>query len=222
MVVRWGCSVITHPRYAPRRGGQAASWWGKAWLRAVEEAAYAEADLRRGRVLARGGSVGGISVGSGSLLAAVVEGDEAWTITIGVPTLDEAASSALIEVVAAEAGRIAALVGGELPHSLVEHAEEAGVELLPYGGELEAQCNCDHWVAPCPHALAVLTQAAWLIDADPFVLLAIRGLSREELLARLHASGPRADSGDPDLEADLDQAVDAVSRARQMLATKHL
>ncbi len=41
------------------------------------------------------------------------------------------AGEALVETVAAEAGRIAALLAGDLPHALVEHAEEAGVELLP-------------------------------------------------------------------------------------------
>ena len=42
---------------SPTAGGRAAhrhpSWWGKAWQRAVEEAAYVEADLRGGRTLAR-------------------------------------------------------------------------------------------------------------------------------------------------------------------------
>ena len=33
-------------------------------------------------------------------------------------------------------------------------------------------CTCDAWVDPCPHALAVLLQVAWLVEADPFVLLA--------------------------------------------------
>ena len=64
----------------------------------------------------------------------------------------------LVEVVAAEAGRAPALLAGELPHPLVEHAEEAGVELLPFGGELEASCTCDAWLDPCVHALALMTR----------------------------------------------------------------
>ncbi|WP_235734626.1 SWIM zinc finger family protein [Nocardioides alcanivorans] len=212
-------SAVTHPRFAPRRGGaKASSWWGRAWVRAVEEAAYADRDLKHGRRLARDGAVGGIAVDSGTAFAAVVEGDDAWTTSVRVPTLDAAGISALVEVVAAESGRIAALVAGELPHTLVEHAEEAGVELLPYGSELDAQCNCDHWVAPCPHAVAVLSQIAWLVDADPFVLLTLRGLSREELLARLHKDVAAAAEVDPELEADLDTAEEAVRRVREELA----
>ena len=101
--------------------------------------------------------------------------------------LDDAALAALVETVAAAAGRVAALVAGELPHDLVEQADESGAELLPSGFELGSTCGCDHWTDPCVHALAVLYQLAWLVDADPFVLFQLRGLPRDELLARLHA-----------------------------------
>ena len=97
---------VTHGRLvAPRTGIR--SWWGKAWQRAVEEAAYVEADLRGGRTLARRGEVGGISVAAGSLLAAVREGDDAWTAEIEVPVLAAEERQALVDVVAAEAGRVA-------------------------------------------------------------------------------------------------------------------
>jgi uncharacterized Zn finger protein len=72
---------------------------------------------------------------------------------------------------------------------------------LPYGGELGSACTCDTWLDPCPHALAVLTQLAWLIQRDPFVLFQLRGLARDELLARLHAlslAGPRSSPGNAD------------------------
>ncbi|MFS3127584.1 hypothetical protein ACLM5J_04185 [Nocardioides sp. Bht2] len=212
-------STVTHPRFAARRSSaKAATWWGRAWVRAVEEAAFSEGDLKRGRQLARGGAVGAISVSAGRVVAAVVERDDAWTVTIAVPELEADSVDAFVEVVAAEAGRIAALVSGELPHTLVEHAEEAGVELLPYGGELAADCNCDHWTPPCPHALAVLTQFAWLVDADPFALLGLRGLARDELLARLHElGGAGTQDGNLEEEADLDSAADAVRRARELL-----
>ena len=81
-------SAVTHPRMAPRRGGvRTASWWAKAWLRAVEESAYGERDLRGGRALARAGAVGGITVSPGRLLAGVVEDEDVWTVTVDVPVL---------------------------------------------------------------------------------------------------------------------------------------
>jgi uncharacterized Zn finger protein len=212
---------VTHPRLAPRRSA-VRSWWGKAWQRAVEEAAYTPTELRAGRRIARAGDVGGISVGPGSLLAAVREGDDAWTVEVRVPVLDDLGRRGLVDAVAAESGRIAALLSGDLPHVLVEHAEEAGVELLPYGAELASGCTCTGFLDPCPHALAVLVQTGWLVDADPLVLFAIRGLDRESLLAALHARslGERDDQpggGADTLADDVELAADAVLRARALL-----
>ena len=208
-------TAVLHPRVAARRGSaaRAHTWWGKAWVRAVEEAAYSEADLRAGRGLARSGRVGGITVDDGSFLAGVADGDEVWTVSGGVPVLDDGASQALVETVGAESGRVAALLAGDLPYLLVEHAEEAGVELLPYGGELEATCTCAAWADPCAHALAVLYQLAWLVEADPLVLFQLRGLSRDRLLSRLHELSASPDRADD----DLDQGLDAALRAARVL-----
>ncbi|ABL79684.1 MULTISPECIES: SWIM zinc finger family protein [unclassified Nocardioides] len=212
--------TVLHPRVAPRRAtARATTWWGKAWVRAVDEAAYAEADLVASRALARAGRVGQIATEPGRFVAAVEDRRGLWTVEGTVPVLGAADVAALVETVAAESGRIAALLAGELPHRLVEHAEEAGVELLPYGGELGASCTCEHWVDPCVHALAVLHQLAWLVDADPFVLLQLRGLARDELLGRLHERSaaplvePRdsadgtVDEDEPDLQAALEAAL---------------
>src|SRR3954471_16347258 len=127
-----------------------------------------------------------------------------------LPELDPGAGDALVESVAAETGRVAALLAGGLPHTLVEQAEEAGVELLPYGGELGSSCTCQAWTDPCPHALAVMYQLAWLIEGDPFVLLHLRGLARDELLALLHErteTGPAVGPEDPDVEVAVDAAL---------------
>jgi uncharacterized Zn finger protein len=141
---------------------------------------------------------------------------------VTVPVLDDSDAAAFIELVAAESGRVGALLAGQLPHSLVEAVEEAGVELLPYGGELGSACTCEAWLDPCPHALAVLTQLAWLIQADPFVLTHLRGLPRERVLHDLHRMGRRGQppaagtAADEDLD-DLVVAEDAAVRAARLL-----
>ncbi len=209
-------SPVLHPRVPPRRAtARATTWWGKAWVRAVEEAAYAEGDLRAARTLARGGHVGQIATEPGRYVAAVEDGRGVWTVEGTIPVLDPRDVDALVETVAAESGRVAALLAGDLPHTLVEHAEEAGVELLPYGGELGSSCTCDHWADPCVHALAALQQLAWLVEDDPFVLLQLRGLPRDDLLARLHARH-EPDGSEDDL--DLDAAVEAALYAARLLS----
>jgi uncharacterized Zn finger protein len=209
---------VLHPRLPARRGGaRATTWWGKAWVRAVEEAAYADADLKAGRTLARGGHVGQIATEPGRYVASVEDGRGLWTVEGTIPVLDDAGLAGLVETVAAEAGRVAALLAGELPFDLVEQAEEAGAELLPSGFELGSTCGCDHWTDPCVHALAVLHQLAWLVDTDPLVLLALRGLPRDDLLARLHARTVVPAESEVDLDADLDLAVEAALYAVRVL-----
>ncbi|MDN5893688.1 MAG: hypothetical protein L0H93_06635 [Nocardioides sp.] len=217
-------SAVTHPRFGTQRARNARAWWAKAWQRAVEESVYHGSDLRAGRRLANAGHVGGLTVDSGSLVAAVQVGDDAWTVSVAVPVLHPESIDTLVELVAAESGRLPALMDGELPHLLVEQAEDAGVELLPYGGELGTTCTCAHWTQPCHHALAVLTQFTWLLDADPFCLLQLRGLPRQDLLAALHARTVRRDVDaaagpalDQEVEADVDTAFDAAVRSRRIL-----
>ena len=204
-----------HRRQPARRGAaRATTWWGKAWVRAVEESSYAEADLRAARALARSGKLGPIAVDRGAIGCTVVGEDAMPAVTGALELLDVAAAETFVELVAAESGRIADLLAGDLPIGLVEHAEEAGVELLPFAGEFSWACSCDAWLDPCRHALAVGYQLAWLVDADPFVLLGLRGLPRDELLARLHARGSAGPLTGPD---DVEIAHDAALRAARAL-----
>jgi uncharacterized Zn finger protein len=213
-------TTVVHPRTPARRGAARASrWWAKAWVRAVEEASYSSTDLVAGRAISRSGRIGQISVQPGRFVAAVEDERGLWAVLGTVPVLDPNATETLVETVAAEAGRVAALLAGDLPHMLVEHAEEAGVELLPFGNELGSTCTCEAWADPCPHALAVMYQLAWLLEDDPFVLLHLRGLARDELLSRLHdraESEPAAEP--PDEDPDIDIAADAALRAAALLA----
>ena len=189
-------------------------------MRGAEEAAYDDRDLLRARALSRAGGVGEVMVEPGRMVASVLDGAGLWTAVVGLPVLDDSGRKALVEVIAAESGRIASLFDGDLPHTLVEHAEESGVELLPFGSEWETTCSCDAWVDPCAHALAVLYQVAWLVDTDPFVLLHLRGLPRQDLLARLHhrseaRAGNAAEVSEDD--RDVDSAMDAALRARRII-----
>jgi uncharacterized Zn finger protein len=209
-------TAVTYSRIPPRRStSRAATWWGRAWVRAVEEAAYAESDLHEARLLSRSGAIGAITVDHGSVVAQVPHRADVWTVRATVPELDPVSRRGFVEVVAGESGHLAALVAGELPHRLVEQAEEAGVELLPYGGELGSDCACGAWVDPCAHALAVMLQVAWLVDGDPWVLLRLRGISPDDLHPDSADEEQHPREGDPD---DLAVALDAAVRAARIVA----
>ncbi|GAB2836941.1 SWIM zinc finger family protein [Lentzea nigeriaca] len=160
----------------------ATTWWGKAWVKALEDTALDTTLLRLGRRYAHAGVVGPITVSPGRLHASVHDDSAVHNTTVHVPVLTEVQWGRFLDRVAEQAGHIAALLDNDMPRSLVEAAEESGVDLLPGIGDLEPDCDCEGWELPCLHAAALAFQVGWLLDADPFVLLLLKGKPEQELL----------------------------------------
>ncbi|MEU9480588.1 SWF or SNF family helicase [Streptomyces sp. NPDC048191] len=171
----------------PARGrGFAQSWWGRAWLRALEDGALDGAAVKAGRRLARVGGVGAVTVRPGRVTAVVREpGGAAHRADVLVPELSEAQWGRFLDVTVEQAGHMAALLDGELPPLLVEDAAVGGLELLPGPGDLEPECGCGTW-DHCGHTAALCHQMARLLDEDPFLLLLLRGRAKDAFLAELH------------------------------------
>ncbi|MFJ3835898.1 SWF or SNF family helicase [Streptomyces sp. NPDC090054] len=171
----------------PPHGGRAfaTTWWGHAWLRALEEGALDGEQVRLGRRYARTGAVGAVSVRPGGLTAVVRDPDgTARRTDVLVQEFTEAEWDRLLGVAVAESGHIAALLDREVPPELAEDASAAGVDLLPGMGELDPRCDCGEW-DHCPHTAALCYQMARLLDQDPFLLLLLRGRPERDLLIQL-------------------------------------
>jgi uncharacterized Zn finger protein len=110
---------------------------------------------------------------------------EVHNTVVLVDRLDDGQWRRFLDEVTAKAGHLAALLDRDMPQDLVEAAAAADVPLLPGIGDLQPECDCAGWELPCPHAAALCFQAAWLLDADPFVLLLLRGLGQDSLTAEL-------------------------------------
>ncbi|WP_434095392.1 SWIM zinc finger family protein [Streptomyces lanatus] len=175
----------TFPAFPPRPADGdrfAESWWGDAWVRALEEGALDRARLGRGRGYAREGHVDAITVTPGLVLA-YVRGSRPrpYRVQVRLRTLDDADWARFLDAVASRPGHIAALLDKEMPQSLAE----CGVPLLPGPGDLDPRCSCPDRGHPCKHAAALCYQTARLLDADPFVLLLLRGRGERQLLDAL-------------------------------------
>ncbi|MEU9375054.1 SWF or SNF family helicase [Streptomyces sp. NPDC048255] len=176
----------TFPALPPAPGrGFASTWWGHAWLRALEDSALDGEQVRQGRRYARAGAVGAVSVRPGGLTAVVRDRDgTAHRTDVLVQEFTEAQWDRLLGLAAAESGYIAALLDREVPPELAEDAAAAGVELLPGIGDLDPRCDCGEW-DHCPHTAALCYQVARLLDQDAFVLLLLRGRGERELVDEL-------------------------------------
>ncbi|MGW0943196.1 SWIM zinc finger family protein [Streptomyces sp. NPDC002623] len=191
----------------PARGkGFAQTWWGRAWLAALEDGALDGEQVRTGRLLARAGAVGAVSVRPGRVTAVVQDRDRtSHRADVLLDRLSDAQWDRFLDLAAERAGHVAALLDREMPPHLVEDAGAAGVDLLPGLGDLEAECDCGAW-DQCGHTAAVCYQMARLLDQDPFVLLLLRGRAEQALLDDLQARGTAARAGS---EPTRSEGVDA-------------
>ncbi|MFF9767803.1 SWIM zinc finger family protein [Streptomyces sp. NPDC014636] len=177
----------TFPAFATREAGAvggpfAGTWWGNAWVGALEQGALDPKRLGRGRGYADRGHVDAITVTPGLVLA-YVRGSRPrpYRVQVRVRTLEDEDWERFLNAAADRPGHIAALLDKELPHSLAD----CGVPLLPGPGDLVPRCSCPDSGHPCKHAAALCYQTARLLDADPFVLLLLRGRGEKELLDTL-------------------------------------
>ncbi|MFF4048329.1 SWIM zinc finger family protein [Streptomyces chartreusis] len=175
----------TFPAFAARSAEDtrfAESWWGNAWVTALEEGALDAKRLARGRGYAQDGHVDAITVTPGLVLA-YVRGSRPrpYRVQVRLRTLDDADWTRFLDAVAERPGHIAALLDKEMPQSLAD----CGVPLLPGPGDLDPRCSCPDRGHPCKHAAALCYQTARLLDADPFVLLLLRGRGERQLLDAL-------------------------------------
>ncbi|MEU6223761.1 SWIM zinc finger family protein [Streptomyces sp. NPDC047042] len=164
------------------REGFAESWWGNAWVAALEEGALDAARLVRGRGYAAKGHVDAITVTPGLVLA-YVQGTRPrpYRVQVRLRTLGDQEWERFLDAAVARPGHIAALLDKEMPQSLAE----CGVPLLPAPGDLDPRCSCPDSGHPCKHAAALCYQTARLLDADPFVLLLLRGRGERQVLDEL-------------------------------------
>lgn len=86
----------------------------------------------------------------------------------------------------------AKLLAGKMPQDIEELFKEVGLSLFPTKlGDLKTDCSCPDWSNPCKHIVAVYYFLGEEFDRDPFLIFALRGLSRDALLSRLGTTAPR-------------------------------
>ena len=173
-----------------RRGGRrrfGATWWGQAWIDALEQRARLDPNrLPRGRSYARYDRVGAMTIEPGEVRAPVLGSRaSAYRVRVRVRPFTDSEWNTALGAIAAKAAHAAALLDGEVAPAIVEDLAAAGIDLLPVAGEVGTTCSCPDWANPCKHAAAVCYLIADLLDEDPFGVLLLRGRTRDQVLAGL-------------------------------------
>ncbi len=181
---------------APRAKGKAAfgrTWWGAAWVGALEGSARLDPNrLPRGRTYARTGAVGALEARAGEIVAKVQGSRRTpYEVRIRVRMFSPEEWEKVLDALSAEIGHTAALLDGEIAPGVADDVRAVGLDLLPGPGELQPRCTCPDWADPCKHSAAVCYLVADVLDEDPFMLFALRGRGRDEVLAGLRARRAR-------------------------------
>lgn len=180
-----------------RSGGFGESWWAQRWID-VLESFHMGPRLGRGKAYARKGQVLSISVGEG-LITAEVQGSrpKPYKVEMKVKTLAQAAKKNLLKEIGESILFAVKLHSGEMPKELEELFMSSGLPLFPQKySEMKTDCSCPDWSDPCKHIAAVCYLLAEEFDRDPFLIVKLRGLSRDELVSATASTGNPACSSD--------------------------
>lgn len=169
-----------------KRGQIGSQWWSRKFVDVLEQICDG-GRLARGRAYARKGQVIDFTLQPGRVTGRV-QGSrpQPYAVSIEISAFHETQWTAVTEALGAQALYRAALLAGDMPHEIIELFDAHEMPLFP--DRLDIQCNCPDWGVPCKHGSAVLYVLAEAFDDDPFLVLAWRGRSRDELLDALRGT----------------------------------
>jgi uncharacterized Zn finger protein len=175
-------------RTRSRRGQIGQHWWSARFIDGLESTGVG-GRLSRGKRYARTGHVVELRIDAGAAVA-LVQGSRPrpYRVRIGLTAYGKGEWARIEHALADDAWYTAKLLAGEMPPDIEEVFAAAGLALFPAGiRDLAMDCTCPDFEVPCKHLAATLYLLAESLDDDPFAVLALRGRSRDELLANLGA-----------------------------------
>lgn len=177
-----------------RSGAFGKQWWSQRWIEVLEGFRIG-ARLQRGKRYARKGQVTTLEIET-ALITGTVQGSRRtpYKVTIRLSPLSDAQWASVTESLQEQPILAASLLAGDLPPEIEGVFQEAQSPLFPVRLiDLKTDCSCPDWSNPCKHIAAVYYLIAESFDRDPFLLLKLRGRTREEFVGSLRKSrSPRS------------------------------
>lgn len=202
------------------RRGPIGKGWHAVALRQGAEDLLGAARVGRGKADARAGGVQWLDVAVGVARGDVLDADgELYQARLELPAFREGDRQAFLQVARTRPELPARMAGGSYPQEVEAELARSEVSLLPRSAaELSHDCSCLDWPGPCRHVLALLYVLVEAVDDRPLLLLTLRGLTLEELVApaapRDRESGPENAAGAEDTAAKAPAASAAFDPAR--------
>ncbi len=160
------------------------TWWGNAWIEAMERIDYNTNRLPRGRRYAHYGMVKEIRVEESCVLARVQGSRQTpYRIKILLHHFSHKQVEKIKAIISSHVSLASELTLGKLPEPILDLLKKKGLHLMPKNWhDIQASCSCPDWANPCKHLAAVYYLLANEIDKNPFLLFNLRGISTEALM----------------------------------------
>ena len=158
-------------------------WWAAQWLEAIEKFGPTRR-VARGRSYARKGQVLDLHFTPGSI-SATVQGTSAspYRVEILLEIVPVHIRERILKELRSKPIYIATFLNGEVPEEVDRVFQKHDISLFPTKAEGRgAICSCPDVSNPCKHIAAVYYLISLELERDPFLLLYLRGIGREELV----------------------------------------
>ncbi|MDR1622048.1 MAG: SWIM zinc finger family protein [Synergistaceae bacterium] len=178
------------------------NWWSKRWYDFMETFNLG-ARLARGKSYARKGQVIDVEIEPG-IVRGRVQGSRStpYTVTIRFEPIAQKGWERIVDRLRAQLLFSAQLMAGEVPQELEDFFQAEGASLFPQlKRKADMHCDCPDSSNPCKHIAALFYVLGDAFDGDPFLLLQLRGMPREELISLIGAGA--AHEPTPEVEEDL-------------------
>jgi len=161
--------------------------WGKQWI---------QSNLQIGRPfrMQRGieyvkdeRRIENLSISTGQIFATVQgTAPTPYRVKINFEPILEEGWEVILKELAKKTINLIELLEGFLPEDIITIFDENGYSLFQNASKgLNATCSCPDAAIPCKHIAAVILYLARVLDYNPFLLLELRGKSKNEILNEL-------------------------------------
>ena len=165
--------------------------WGQKWI-------YYNLQIGRPFRMQRGidyandeSRIDNISITKGQIFATVQgTAPTPYRVKINFEAINKENWNKIIEKLSNKPINLIELLEGNLPFELITFFEEIEQDLFPNALKgLDASCSCPDKAIPCKHIASLILYLSRVIDYNPFLLLELKGMTKNNLLDQLSFKG---------------------------------
>lgn len=165
--------------------------WGKKWVRSLLSIGR-PFRMRRGINYAEDESrISNLSITKGQIFSNVQgTAPTPYRIKIKFQQIPEDGWDHILSDLSEKSLNLFYLLDGRLPEEIIEIFQKHDYPLFvdAQKEKLNAKCSCPDQEVPCKHIAATILYIARVLDYNPFLLLELRGKSKDEILSSLRLS----------------------------------